>query len=530
MRVSVRRHSAPKHVSAPVTGRRVLLAAGLLLAASPAGAQQREPYPGMDAYVTQALATWKVPGVGIAIVRNDSVIYARGYGVRELGKRELVDARTGFAIGSASKAFTAAAVEMLVDSGKMKLDAPATAYLPDFQLFDPYATRELTVRDMLTHRSGLSRGDLSWYASTKSRDEILRGVRFLRPTWSFRSQFGYQNLMYLAAGQAVAHVANTSWDDFVQRRIFDPLGMTATGTSWQTAPGKDDRATPHATVADTVRPIAWRDIDNIGPAGSIVSNVTDMSQWVRLQLANGRYDGKQLISPAMALEGRSPQTVIRLDTAARRFNPATHYQSYGFAWFLQDYRGREVVQHGGNIDGFSALVGMMPEENVGVVILTNMNGTSLPTALMNKIFDWHLKAPARDWSGDLRAFTQAQQARGLAARKKIEAQRVPGTKPSLPLAAYAGTFVDSLYGEITVKEENGKLMLSFGPNRRSELEHWHFDTFRARFDAPLLGNSFVQFRVGPSGKVDELQAEMTDATVFKRRPEPSAATASRSQQ
>jgi CubicO group peptidase (beta-lactamase class C family) len=505
------------------------LSASLLLAASPSHAQQREPYPGMDAYVTQALATWKVPGVGIAIVRNDSVIYARGYGVRELGKPELVDARTGFAIGSASKAFTAAAVEMLVDSGKMQLDAPATTYLPGFQLFDPYATRELTVRDMLTHRSGLSRGDLSWYASDKSRDDILRGVRFLRPTWSFRSQFGYQNLMYLAAGQAVAHVANTTWDDFVQRRIFDPLGMTATGTSWQTAPGKENRATPHATADDAVHPIAWRDIDNIGPAGSIVSNVTDMSQWVRLQLADGRRDGRQLISPAMMREGRTPQTVIRIDTAMRRFNPATHYQSYGFAWFLQDYRGREVVQHGGNIDGFSALVGMMPEEQIGVVILTNMNGTSLPTALMNKIFDWQLKAPARDWSGDLRAFTLAQQARGLAARKKIEAQRVLGTRPTLPLAAYAGTYVDSLYGEITVKDDNGKLSLAFGPNRHSELEHWNYDTFRARFDAPLLGTSFVQFRLGPTGKVDELQADMTEGTIYKRRPEPSASTATRTQ-
>src|SRR3712207_1959606 len=250
-----------------------LLAAALApIGAAPATAQQqREPWPGYDAYVTTALATWKVPGVAIAIVRNDSIIYAKGYGLRELGKADPVNERTLFAIGSASKAFTSAAIAMLVDEGKVRWDDPATRYLPNFQMHDPYVTRELSLRDLLSHRSGLARGDLLWYGSDLDRDEILRRVRFLQPSWSFRSTFGYQNLMYLAAGQVVARVANTTWDDFITRRIFQPLGMTASNTTVRALAGQPNVATPHAEIDDTVRTVAWRNIDNIAPAGSINS-------------------------------------------------------------------------------------------------------------------------------------------------------------------------------------------------------------------------------------------------------------------
>src|SRR3954469_15434891 len=215
-----------------LTNTRSLAILSTVLLASPLYAQQgREPFPGWDTYVNQALATWKVPGAGIAIVRNDSVIYARGYGVREIGKPAPVTERTVFAIGSSSKAFTAAAVAMLVDDKKVSLDGKASLSLPGFQLADPYASRELTVRDLLSHRSGLARGELAWYGSGFDRDEIVRRVRFLQPTWSFRSQFVYQNIMYIAAGQVVAHTANTSWDDFVKARIFAPLGMSGSNTS-----------------------------------------------------------------------------------------------------------------------------------------------------------------------------------------------------------------------------------------------------------------------------------------------------------
>ena len=243
------------------------------LVAHPVAAQQKEPYAGLDTYVENAIKQWHVPGVALAIVRNDSVIYAKGYGVRELGKADRVDERTLFAIGSASKAFTAASVAMLVDEKKVSLDAPASAYLPGFQLADPYASREITVRDLLTHRSGLARGELAWYGSGFDRDEIVRRVRFLQPTWSFRSQFGYQNIMYLTVGQVVARVANMSWDDFVRSRILTPLGMSSTSTSVRALAGQGDVAQPHAssTRRRTSRRTAWGGSSRTTAGGSSCS-------------------------------------------------------------------------------------------------------------------------------------------------------------------------------------------------------------------------------------------------------------------
>ena len=516
---------------ASALGRAAALVVIASCATAPAAAQRADAsFRALDAYVDGAREAWKVPGVAVAVVRNDSVVYARGFGVREVGKPDRVTERTVFAIGSSSKAFTAAAVAMLVDEKKVSLDAPAAAYLPGFQLWDPYATRELTVRDLLSHRSGLARGELAWYGSGFDRDEIVRRVRFLAPTWGFRSQFGYQNIMYVAAGQVVAHVGKTTWDDFVRDRIFTPLGMTSSNTSVRALAGVADLAAPHAAVEDSVRPVAaWRNIDNAGPAGSINSHVVDMAQWVRLQLGKGTYAGKRLISQRMVDEMHAPHTIIRMDSAARALNPYTHLQAYGLGWFLEDYRGRLAVHHGGNVDGFTALVAMLPEENVGVVILTNMNGTGLPNALMRKVFDLHLGTPAgaqpRDWSADMLKRTEAARVRAREAQKRMEATRVPNTKPSLPLAAYAGTYTDSLYGDVVVTERGGKLSLAFGPTWRGELEHWHFDTFRTRFDTPVLGPLPVVFRLNALGKVDDLQIDMAGVATFKRRPDPAPAGA-----
>ena len=491
------------------------------IAVTPAAAQpQREPWPGYDAYVTTALATWKVPGVAIAIVRNDSVIYAKGYGVRETGKRDPVTERTLFAIGSSSKAFTAAGLAILVDEGKVRWDDPASRYLPNLQLHDPYATRELSIRDLLSHRSGLSRGDMMWYGSELDRDEILRRVRFLEPSWSFRSRFGYQNLMYLAAGQVNARVANTTWDDFITQRIFRPLGMNSSNTTIRALAGQADVATPHAEIDDTVRAIPWRNIDNIAPAGSINSNAIDMAQWVRLQLGKGKYASRQLITSAQFEEMHAPHTIIRQGPEFRLTTPGVNFFEYGLGWFLQDYRGKKVVHHGGNIDGMSALVTMIPEDNFGMVILTNMNGSLLPTVLMYKTFDLHLKAPPKDWNLDRRKAYEAQVQQGREAQKRMEAQRVSGTKPSLPLADYAGVYADSMYGDVRVREENGKLSLARGPAFVGDLEHWHFDTFRATWRARSLGRTFVSFRLGATGKAEELAMDVGGAsTTFKRRPE-----------
>ncbi len=478
---------------------------------------QEAPLQGFDDYVNKALADWKVPGVAIAIVKDDRIVFAKGYGVRELGKPAPVDERTLFAIGSSSKAFTAASIAMLVDQGKLKWDDPATKYLPAFQLYDPYATRELTVRDLLSHRSGLERGDLLWYASPYDRNEILRRIRFLKPTRSLRAHFGYQNIMFLAAGQIVPSITGKDWDDFMRERIFIPLGMTATSTSIKALANSEDVATPHAKLDDKVQTVAWRNIDNIAPAGSINSNVLDMAQWVRLQLGGGMYQNKRLLSSGAVKEMHAPQTIIRLEGAMEILYPEAHFLSYGLGWFLSDYRGRKIVEHGGAIDGMRAEVAMMPEEKLGIVILTNLHGSVLPQPLMYRIFDAYLGVPQRDWSAEIQKTFKALEDQGKAIEKKAEAERVTGTSSSLPLEKYAGSYQSEMYGDAKVAFENGKLVAQFGPNFIGDLEHWNYDTFRVTWRDRMEGKGFINFRLNTQGKVEAISIE--NIADFTRAPE-----------
>ena len=488
-------------------------------------AAQDAPLQGFDDYVNKAIKDWEVPGLAIAVVKDDKVVFAKGYGVREIGKPDKVDERTLFAIGSSSKAFTAATVAMLVDEGKLKWDDPATKYLPSLQLYDPYATRELTVRDLLSHRVGLERGDLLWYASPYDRSEVLRRIRYLKPSSSMRSRFGYQNVMFLAAGQIIPSITGKDWDDFTRERIFVPLGMTATGTSIKTLANSNDVAVPHSKFDDKVEPIAWRNIDNIAPAGSINSNVVDMAQWVRLQLGNGKYQDKQLISSAAIKEMHASQTIIPLEGAMARLYPEAHFLNYGLGWFLSDYRGRKLVEHGGAIDGMRALVAMMPEEKMGVVILTNLGGTTLPMPLAYRIFDAYLGAQPRDWSADMLKTIKTLQEQGKAAALKAESERVKGTSTSLAMEKYAGEYQNEMYGDSKIVFENGKLTAQFGPNYTGDLEHWHYDVFRITWRDRTQGKGFVSFRLNRQGKVEMMNIE--NIADFTRVPEKKPETANK---
>ena len=507
-----------------------------ILALAPAAARAQAPDPrlaGLDAYVEKAMQAWQVPGLALAIVKDDSVLYLKGYGVRALGKPEPVTPHTLFAIGSTTKAFTAALMAMLVDSGKVRWDDPVTKHLPWFQLYDPYVSREMTIRDLLTHRSGLARGDLLWYASPLSRDSVVEAVRNLKPSWSFRTHFGYQNIMFLTAGQLEAAVAGENWDRLVRHRILEPLGMTSTVTSVHDLPLRGDVATPHEKVDGKVIPIAWRDIDNIGPAGSIDSNVTDMARWVRFQLddgvlpAGGRSGGpaaakaapgRRLISHAAMREMHSPQMMIPITEEGAKLDPWSHFSAYGFGWFLLDYRGNEVIHHGGNIDGFSAEVDLVPEQKLGIVILTNMNGTALRDALPFEIYDRFLGVKdGRDWSVAYLAERQRLQARADSLKAKVEAAHVKGTKPSLPLEKYVGVYTDSLYGPLTITLEQGHLVATRNAAFVADLEHWDYDNFRAVWRDHTLGKQFFTFEIDPMGQASALKVEELDT--FERVPE-----------
>ncbi len=485
---------------------------------------QDAPLQGFDDYVNKAIKDWEVPGVAIAIVKDDKVVLIKGYGVRELGKSDSVTTNTIFAIGSSSKAFTAAAIAMLSDEGKVKWNDPATKYLPNFQLYDSYASREATVSDLLSHRVGLERGDRLWYATAYDRDEVLRRIRYLKPSSSFRSKFGYQNVMFLAAGQIVPQVTGKSWDDFLRERIFVPLGMNSTNTTITTLKDVKDLAAPHVKIGDKIKPVPYRLIDNIGPAGSINSNATDMAQWLRLQLNNGKFQDKQLISQASIKEMQAPHTIIPLEGLYTSIYSEAHFLNYGMGWFLSDYRGRKMVEHGGAIDGMRAAVSMIPEEKIGVVVLGNMNGSILPQMLANRIFDMYL-APGKekDWSGDLLKVIKTAEAQAKTAVDKREAERVKNTNPSLALEKYAGDYTDEMYGDAKIRFENGALKATFGPYYNGTLEHWHYDTFRVKWQDEVEGQSFVNFKLNSQGKVETMSIEgLAD---FKGAPEKKAATA-----
>lgn len=502
-----------------------LVLSGWLVIDGPSVHAQKSPLQGLEAYIEKAMQEWEVPGLAIAIVKDDKVVFAKGYGVREIGKGTPIDENTVFAIGSSSKAFTAASLAMLIDKGKVNWDDPVTKYLVGFQLFDPYVTRELTVRDLLTHRSGLGQSPALWYGSDYDREEILRRIRYLEPSWSFRSRFGYQNVMYLAAGQIIPAVTGVSWDDFVQQRIFTPLGMNSTNTSVTDLKGLSNVARPHGKIDDKVKAIPYRNVDNIGPAGSINSNVVDLAQWVRLQLSEGLYQSERLLSPGVVQEMHTPQTIIPDDLAGSLLAPGAHFRAYGMGWYLHDYHGRKLVHHAGNFDGMSALVTMIPEEKLGLIILTNMSinmgGMALPYALMYRIFDAYLGVPERDWSSEVLQMMRGFQEQGKTAMKKMEEARVKETTPSLPLTKYVGTYENELYGEMGITHKDGMLVLYLSPAATGDLEHWNYDTFRLAWYDPVaemvVGKPFVTFVLNTEAEVAEVKIPFI--ADFKRVPE-----------
>jgi CubicO group peptidase (beta-lactamase class C family) len=506
-----------------------------LLLASPLTAQQAAPdaLRGLDAYIEKARQDWGVVGLAVSIVRHDSVIFARGFGQREVNKPEKVDERTLFAIGSNSKSFTAIAVGMLQDEGKLNLDDKATKYLPWFAVSDPYITRELTLRDLMTHRSGYFRGDAVWLGSGFGREEVLRRTAQQPASTSFRSTFGYNNIMFLAAGEIVGKVSGMGWDAFVKQRIFTPLGMTTSNTSTNDLAGAADVATPHTLVNGQPVAIKYRNIDNVGPAGSINSNVLEMAQYVRMHLRDGSYGGKQLVSRKYHDEMVTPQMIA--GTGRDSLMPMVHFDTYGLALWLRDYYGKKLVSHGGGIDGMLSQMAWMPEADVGVVVLTNTDNQNLMNALEYKILDLLLGAPTRDWSAIFLTQSRLAQQRGDSVRAALASHRVTGTHPSLALEQYVGTYDHPFYGEIRIEQDGNGLTLRRSAESWGKMEHWHFDTFRVDWNTSRTPDvaTFAMFRVDPNGKATVLEMRgppfatpYSEGAVFTRKGEGRAAAGS----
>ena len=451
-----------------------------------------------DAYVAKAVRDWQAPGLSIAVVKDGKVVFAKGYGVRETGKSEPFDTSTVSAIASTTKAMTAAAMGMLVDEGKVKWDDPVTKYLPRFQLYDPYATREVTVRDLLTHRAGLGNTDYLWAVADLPATDIVSRLHLLKPEYSLRSSFVYQNVMYIAAGEVIAAASGMPWQKFVQTRIFDPLGMRSTYPLSSLVPPNANAAMPHFRYGrDTIVAITKDRSRAIGPAGDVWSSAADMSKWMIFLLDSAIVNGKRLLKPATFAELFTPQVMVPPD----EFYPTMaltkpHWTTYGLGWFQHDYQGRMLDFHTGSLNGFVAIIGLIPDQRFGVYILSNRDHVEIRHALMYRAIDTYLGTPSRDWSADLLRLYDARRAAGDSARAAAERRHIKGTKPSLSLSKYAGVYEDSLIGRISIVERSGKLRIDAGPNLKGNLEHWQYDRFRARYDDRWQGTDFITFTIG----------------------------------
>jgi CubicO group peptidase (beta-lactamase class C family) len=469
-----------------------------------AGTAQQPPLQDLDDWVEREMAIWGIPGLSIAVVKDDSVVYARGFGVRRLGEPDRVDEHTIFGVASTSKAMTAAALGMLVDEGRLDWDDPVVRHLPDFALRDPWVTQHVTIRDLLTHRVGVGRitGNRLRFLPNRTRADVLHQMRFHEFERPFRSGYVYSNVMYTVAGEVVpAASGGTGWDEFLRERIFLPLGMTRTGTRLSELPEDGNAAWPHQEIDGVVQPIERRSWEVVAPSAAVNTSAMEMAQWMRLHLGEpGVYRGQRLISRATMLEMHRPQVALggsSLDGSA--------YSTYGLGWGVTSYRGRAVSQHSGATDGMNTNLVLVPSENLGVVVMTNTFNNFMG-AVTNRIIDAYLGESGLDWAEEYWQSYQRQVATARARRDSIHAARVPDAPPSAQLTAYEGTYHDDLYLDGTVRLEDGRLVLQFwgDPEMTADLEHWHHDTFRAVWRNRAMREEFVEFVPGADGTVDEM--------------------------
>jgi CubicO group peptidase (beta-lactamase class C family) len=469
----------------------------------------------LDAYVASSMKTFEVPGMAVAIVKDGKIVVAKGYGVRKLGDPTPVDEFTMFGIGSNTKAFTTAALATLVDEGKLSWDDPVYQRLPGFVMYDPYVSHEMTIRDLLTHRSGMGLGEgdlLFWPHSTYTRDEIIYKLRFMKPASSFRSHYAYDNLLYMTAGQIIPAVTGISWDDYIRRHIFVPLGMTHSTVTNANLKPTDNVAVPHSKVDGKLQPIHFEVLDNAGPAGAINSGAADMAKWVQLQLNRGKFvdhDGTEkdgrLFSEQRSREMWSPQTILPTGNPPPPLaGLKANFADYALGWALRDYHGRKLIGHTGGVAGYVSRVMLVPEENLGVVVLTNAEEDGAFDAILYHVLDHYFRVPPTDWIAGFKSLKDAEEKDAAETMKKAEASRAADSKPSLPLEKYAGVYTDAWYGPISIRKENAGLVITFDhtPSMIGDLQPWQHDTFKAHWRDHLIEDAFVTFALNPDGTID----------------------------
>jgi CubicO group peptidase (beta-lactamase class C family) len=496
-----------------------ILCISLLLAPLPGFAA---PPADLDTYVEKAMSTFGVPGLSLGVLEQQATTVARGYGVRRQGEAARVDEHTLFAIGSNTKAFTAAALAILVDSGQLEWDDRVVDRLPGFRMFDAYASREMTVRDLLVHRSGLGlgAGDLLFFPPTHlSRAEVVQRLRYIPPATSFRSGYAYDNVLYVVAGQLVEELAGQPWEKFIEGRVLAPLGMKDSVALFTSA-GTANLAWPHARVQGEVRgmgsiePLASpTKLDNAAPAGSIGSSAADMLRWLSVQLARGALGrgSDRLFSEASAREMWTSHTLIPEQALPPQIAlTASMFNTYALGWNVRDYRGTKIVTHSGGVEGTLSLTVMIPDKNVGIVAMINSEDGGALRAVFYRLLDHYLGLESPDW---IEAFAQVQKdrvSRAAEVVRKIPSGRRSEGSPSLAPAGYAGLYRDAWYGTVTITAgEKGGLQIRFehSPGMVSALEHVRHDTFRTRFADRRIEDAYVTFALRPEGSIDQMKMQ-----------------------
>lgn len=485
---------------------------------------------GFDQFVKDTMEKWQVPGVAIGIVKDDEVIYAEGFGYRDVENELPVTPETIFAIGSSTKSFTATSAGIMVDDGKLDWTTPIRKWIPEFELQDTFASERMTLTDLLCHRSGLPRHDFMWIGTPFTRKEILARLKYLEPSKDFRTLWQYQNLMYLTAGYLAGVANETSWEDLIRERIFKPLGMNNSNLSVTDTQKTDNYALPYAVRDQKIgerKLIDFRNIDNIGPAGSINSNVLDMAKWLIMNLQGGKYKNQQVVSEATLKEIHSAQ--MPLVTEAMLMPPfETHPEigqaSYGFGWLIQNYRGHRWLHHGGNIDGFNAMISLLPNENYGVVILSNLSG-AITLPILGTVLDRLLGLEPLDWNKIWLDFRDEQLKGADAGDEALEKARVADTQPSHALDAYVGEYEHPAYGMFTVELRDGSLVSTYN-SMEFQMKHYHYDMFLAKmetfgFTLPLT------FSIGGDGSINSVSTPLgmhpaVKPIEFVRKPSPEA--------
>lgn len=453
----------------------------------------------LDNYIENALTVWNPPGLAVTVVKDGEIIFTKGYGVTNIETNQPVNENTLFVCASTTKAFVAAGLAMLVDEGKLKWDDHVIDYLTNFQLYDPYMTREITVRDLLTHRTGLGNTDYLWAWMQISADSALYKMRDVKPTYSLRSSYIYQNLMYLAAGKVIEKVSGMSWDAFLKERIYNPLEMNETYAKYEMVKDIKNKADAHVIYEEKTLKIDQMVADEIGPAGSMWSSVTDMGKWIQFLLNDGIHKGDTLISTTNFKELFKPQQII----PANQFYPTQkltkpNWTTYGLGWFQQDYRGEMVQFHTGSLAGMVAIAGLIPEKNIGVYVMSNLDHVELRHAIMFTVFDLFMDGKiTRDWSTEFKELYT----------KDIEEdpKRVLETTTTLPISKVLGSYKNTQFGEVKITETEKGIVFNLNNTIKGVLSHWHYDTYQISFDKKWWGKGMVTFRMNTEGETSFLE-------------------------